>query len=699
MKKIQTIRQNLPVYAHKDQLLKAIKQYQILIVVGETGSGKTTQIPQFLYEAAYHLIDEQEDDNVSKKKKTKKKNPKKWQIGCTQPRRVAAMSVANRVANEMNVKLGQEVGYTIRFEDNTSDKTIIKYMTDGMLLREFIHSPTLSNYSIIIIDEAHERTLQTDILFALLKDVCKIRPNFKLILSSATVNAKKFSDYFNQAAIYQIPGRTYPIDVYYTQTAQSNYIQSIIMTILQIHLTQQEEEEFNEDDDDHKTKNKTKSKSTTTTGDILVFLTGQEDIELCHKLLVHKMNELKQFNKAHKPKSLLIVPIYSSLPSELQARIFIPTPINTRKVILATNIAETSLTVHGIKYVIDAGLCKMKVYNPVYGIESLLICPISKASANQRKGRAGRTNAGKCFRLYTYQSYVHDLNDITVPEIQRCNLNHVVLLLKSLGINDLIHFDFIDPPAAEVLIHALEQLYALQALNQYGQLTKLGRKMAELPLDPKLSKLLLTSNIQLLNQLVTIVSMLSISHQNLFYIPNNKIKHQQAKHIHQSLSHEKGDHLTLLRVYLLWAKADYTKQWCYDHFIQYKTLKNAYKIRNQLVGLLSYKFKQYHLADFNVKKIIEINDIKIRKILLSAYFDHCAMLTNTGQYQILKTKQYVYIHPSSSLSLQSLPATYLFYFQLVKTSKEYMRQVSQIDQIDWLFEIAPHYYKKKDLLK
>lgn len=373
------------------------------------------------------------------------------------------MSVASRVAQEMGVKLGNEVGYAIRFEDCTSERTVIKYMTDGTLHREFLSEPDLQSYSVMIIDEAHERTLHTDILFGLVKDIARFRPELKLLISSATLDVTKFSEFFDDAPVYQIPGRRFPVDIYYTKAPEADYVDACVVSVLQIHVTQP-------------------------LGDILVFLTGQDEIETCHELLQDRVRRL-----GSKVKELLILPLYANLPSDMQAKIFEPTPPGARKVVLATNIAETSLTIDNIIYVIDPGFAKQNHFNSRTGMESLMIVPISKASANQRAGRAGRVAAGKCFRLYTAWSYKHELEDNTVPEIQRINLGNAVLMLKALGINDLVHFDFLDPPPHETLVLALEQLYALGALNHHGELTKLGRRMAELPVDPMMAKMVLAS--------------------------------------------------------------------------------------------------------------------------------------------------------------------------------------------------------------
>uniref|UniRef100_A0A665U500 RNA helicase n=1 Tax=Echeneis naucrates TaxID=173247 RepID=A0A665U500_ECHNA len=501
---MQEVRRSLPIFPYREDLLAAIHEHQILVIEGETGSGKTTQIPQYLLEDGY--------------------TKGGMKIGCTQPRRVAAMSVAARVAQEMSVKLGNEVGYSIRFEDCTSERTVLKYMTDGMLLREFLTEPDLASYSVIIIDEAHERTLHTDILFGLIKDIARFRSDLKVLVASATLDTERFSCFFDDAPVFRIPGRRFPVDIFYTKAPEADYLEACVVSVLQIHVTQPP-------------------------GDILVFLTGQEEIEACCELLQERCRRL-----GSKIAELLVLPIYANLPSDMQAKIFNPTPPGARKVVVATNIAETSLTIDGIIYVIDPGFCKQKSYNARTGMESLIVTPCSRASANQRAGRAGRVAAGKCFRLYTAWAFKHEMEETTVPEIQRTNLGNVVLLLKSLGINDLIHFDFMDPPPHETLVLALEQLYALVTTE--------------------------TTTHNLLSQAVT-----------------------------------------------------------------------------------------------------------------AGYFYHTSRLSKGG-YKTVKHQQTVYVHPNSSL-FEEQPR-WLIYHELVFTTKEFMRQVIEIES-SWLLEVAPHYYKSKEL--
>lgn len=470
-------RKTLPAWDAKEKLFSLLEENQVLILQGETGSGKTTQVPQFLLESKFL------------------KNRKG--IAVTQPRRVAAMSVARRVSEELDVKLGEEVGYSIRFEDVFSSKTVVKYMTDGMLLREAILDPLLKNYSIVILDEAHERTIATDILFGLMKEILPKRKDLKLVVMSATMDTQKFQDYFN-APILDVPGRMFPVEILYSKEPEDDYFEAVIETTIQIHKNEKE-------------------------GDILIFLTGEEEIEnACSRLR-------SEFYQMGNVGDVNILPLYSSLPPYQQQRIFDPAPPKNRqgkpgrKIIISTNIAETSVTIDGIVYVIDAGLSKQKIYNPRLRMESLLVSEISKASAKQRAGRAGRTRPGKCYRLYTESSFKTLLQDNTYPEILRSNLSSVVLQLKKLGIDDLVHFDFMDPPAPETMMRALELLNYLGALDDEGDLTELGSKMAQIPLEPELSKILLSSEkYKCVNEILTIVSLLSVP--NLFIRPKDDME-------------------------------------------------------------------------------------------------------------------------------------------------------------------------------
>ena len=634
---IEDTRKSLPIYTFRDDLLKAISEYQVLIIVGETGSGKTTQIPQYLHEAGYTK------DGLK--------------VGCTQPRRVAAMSVAARVAEEMGVKVGNEVGYSIRFEDATSDKTILKYMTDGMLLREFLTEPDLGAYSALMIDEAHERTLHTDILFGLVKDIARFRPELKLLISSATMDAQKFAKYFDDAPIFNIPGRRYPVDIHYTPQPEANYLAAAVTTIFQIHITQPR-------------------------GDILVFLTGQEEIEAAELNLQETARKL-----GSKVPEMVICPIYANLPSELQSKIFEPTPPKARKVVLATNIAETSLTIDGIVYVIDPGFVKENVYNARTGMESLVVTPCSRASANQRSGRAGRVAPGKCFRLYTKFAFHNELDESTMPEIQRTNLNSVVLLLMSLGITDLMEFDFMDAPPAETLIRALENLYALGALNDKGALTKLGRQMAEFPTDPMLARSILAADkYGCVEEVLSIIAMLGES-ASLFYRPKDKKILADSARSRFTVK-EGGDHFSLLNIWNQWVDSDFSYVWARENFLQQRSLTRARDVRDQLAKLCDR-------VEVTITSVGANDLVPIQKSITAGFFPNAARLQKGGDsYRTVKNGMTTYLHPSSTLF--EVNPKWIIFYELVLTSREYMRGNLPI-QAEWLSEAAPHYHKKKDL--
>jgi len=637
-KTMEEKRKTLPVYQYRQTFLDAVAEYQILIVVGETGSGKTTQLPQYLYEAGYC------------------KDGKK--VGCTQPRRVAAMSVAARVADEVGVKVGNEVGYAIRFEDATTDKTVLKYMTDGMLLREFLTEPDLGGYSCLMIDEAHERTLHTDILFGLVKDIARGRPDLKLLISSATLNAQAFSQFFDEAPILNIPGRTFDVEMNYSLQPEANYLSAAITTVFQIHLSQP------------------------MPGDILVFLTGQDEIEQAEQSLQETARKL-----GNAAPELMICPIYANLPTDLQQRIFDPTPPKCRKVVLATNIAETSLTIDNIVYVIDPGYVKENRYTPATNMESLVAVPISRASANQRAGRAGRTQPGKCFRLYTKWAYYNDLPESTTPEIQRTNLNSVVLLLKSLGINDLISFDFMDPPSPDMLIRSLEQLYALGALNDKGELTKIGRQMAEFPTDPMLAKAVLAADKEgCVEEVLSIIAMLGEA-SALFYRPKDKKLQADAARARFTVK-EGGDHASYLNIWNQWVDADFSYVWAKENFLQQRSLTRARDVRDQLAKLCDR-------VEVTLSSCGASNLPPIQRAIAAGFFPNAARLQRSGDsYRTVKNNLTVHVHPSSVL-VETKPKWVLFY-ELVLTSKEFMRSVMPL-RPEWLTEVAPHYYKGKEV--
>eukprot|EP00970_Alexandrium_tamarense_P011621 scaffold2552_cov172-Alexandrium_tamarense.AAC.20 len=600
-KSIRQQREYLPAFSVRDSLLQTIRENNIVIVVGETGSGKTTQLTQVSYSLLVadmllscprlltcllfiirqYLMEEGYTEYGI--------------VGCTQPRRVAAMSVAKRVSEEVAAMveesgkreleaerdgLGGTVGYSIRFEDQTNDHTVIKYMTDGVLLRESLRDPDLNKYSAIIMDEAHERSLNTDVLFGVLRKVAARRSDLKLIVTSATLSADVFSDFFGGVPIFRIPGRTFPVETYFAKSVQEDYVMAAVKQTLQIH--------FN-----------------SPPGDILIFMTGQEDIEGTCTMLAEKMTNLGEDSKP-----LLVLPMYSQLPADLQAKIFDAAPDGVRKCIVSTNVAETSLTVDGIKYVIDSGYCKLKVYNPKIGMDALNVTPVSRANANQRSGRAGRTGPGFCFRLYTDRQFREELMETAVPEIQRTNLSNVVLLLKSLGIKNLLDFDFMDPPPEDNIMTSLYQLWILGAIDNTGDLTTLGKRMVEFPLDPPLSKMLLFAHEhgKCSSEVLIVVSMLSVP--SVFFRPKGREEESDA--VREKFFVPESDHLTLLNVYLRAKQYKFDAQWCTKHFIHSKGIRKAREVHAQLVDLM----KQQKLDPVSCGGSWDV----IRKSICSAYF-------------------------------------------------------------------------------
>ncbi|CAK5060077.1 unnamed protein product [Meloidogyne enterolobii] len=637
-KSVKEQREYLPVFAVRQKLLQVIRENSVVIVVGETGSGKTTQLTQYLVEDGYGKF----GGGI---------------IGCTQPRRVAAMSVAKRVAEEMGVELGQECGYAIRFEDCTSDKTIIKYMTDGILLRECLGDPDLDSYSAIIMDEAHERSLNTDVLFGLLRDVVARRSDIKLIVTSATMDAEKFSNFFGgHTPIFQIPGRTFPVEIYHARVPAEDHVDAAVKQTIQIHLGGQE-------------------------GDILIFMPGQEDIEVTCSLIKEKLGQLDE------APPLAVLPIYSQLPSDLQAKIFQRAPGGMRKCIVATNIAETSLTVDGIFFVVDPGYCKLKVYNPKMGMDTLQVFPISQASANQRSGRAGRTGPGQCYRLYTQRQFKDEMLATTVPEIQRTNLSNVVLLLKSLNVEDLLHFHFMDSPPMENMLNSMYQLWILGALDNTGQLTNMGRKMVEFPLDPTLSKMLIQSVVMACSsEILTIVSMLSVP--SIFFRP--KMREDEADARREKFQVPESDHLTFLNTYIQWQKHKYSSKWCTDNFIHAKAMRKVREVREQLLEIMeSLKIETNSSGtDWDV----------VRKCICSAYFYNAARLKGIGEYANVRTGMPCFLHPTSSLFGMGYTPDYVVYHELIMTAKEYMQCVTAVEA-QWLAELGPMFYSVKETSK
>ncbi|KAJ1307538.1 hypothetical protein OPQ81_001635 [Rhizoctonia solani] len=645
-------RKRLPIWTGRRALVQAVKENDTLIILGETGSGKTTQVPQFLLESGIT------GGGV---------------IAVTQPRKVAAISLANRVSAEQGTSLGGAVGYAVRFDEKAGPDTRIKYLTDGMLVRELLSDPSLSRYSTVIVDEAHERTLRTDMLLGSLKRIQQDRKEgitskkgsekgkekanpvsagpLKIIVMSATLDAERFSRFFNGARIIYVKGRQHPVKLMYLKDNTIDYLESALKTVFQIHINQPP-------------------------GDILVFLAGQEDIENLEKAI-------QTYSSKSLTNPMLVCPMYAALPSHQQARIFQPPPKGTRKIILSTNIAETSITIPGVRYVVDSGMCKEKGYqsqNTGTGIETLTLCPISKSSAIQRAGRAGREGPGICFRLYTEKTYSL-LDDISLPEIQRCNLTFATLQLKCLQ-QDLSTSDLIDAPPSDAVATSLISLFGLNALDSTGHITHLGRKLAAFPLDPPFGRALIASEEHgCLMDIIDILSVLSASSKVILDPPSEQ--REAAVEARQKFVHRNGDHLTLLNILRAYLDVDQandranTRSWCNSNWFSEKALREALSIRAQLRSTCQ------HMKMDSTQKPGDMSD-GILKSLLAGLFMNTALLQPDGSYKQIVGQRPVKIHPASSLSGKKVTA--ILFDELAYTSATYARGVSAIPR-QWIMEV------------
>ncbi|KAM7188042.1 P-loop containing nucleoside triphosphate hydrolase protein [Rhypophila sp. PSN 637] len=641
----------LPIAKHRDALLYLIETNPVTIVVGQTGSGKSTQIPQFLEQAGWCS-----DGKI---------------IGVTQPRRVSATTLAIRVAEEAGCEVGKEVGYSIRFEDVTSPVTRIKFLTDGLLIREALVDPLLSRYSVIMIDEAHERSISSDILLGLLKKIRKKRSDIRIIISSATLQAEAFQKFFSDdndpvesnaglPSIISLEGRTYPIDVLYLETPAEDYVEKAVSTVFDIH------------------KNEAK-------GDILVFLTGREEIDRAVQAVAEHSDQLPPGSQ-----SILPLPLYAGLSTEQQMYVFDEAPVNFRKVIFSTNIAEASVTIDGVVYVIDCGFVKLRAYNPETGIESMTATAVSKASAAQRAGRAGRTRPGKCFRLYTEEAY-QALPEANIPEIQRSNLAPFILQLKALGLDNVLRFDFLTPPPAELMMRGLELLFSLGALDDYAKLTKpLGLRMAELALEPMMAKTLLSApSFGCLNEMLTIAAMTSLSGGVWIQHGGEKKRAESAR---KKFAAEEGDHLTLLNVYQTFVtKGRRDSRFCHDNLINFKALTRAVSIRAQLrralerFGLIADDSGVDPGSD-NTKK-----SEQIRRCLTAGFFAHAARMQADGTFRNVSGTTVLHAHPSSLMFNRK--ADWVIFHEVMETgNKTFIRDVTKIEK-SWLLEYAPEFYR------
>ncbi|XP_059004967.1 ATP-dependent RNA helicase DHX33 isoform X1 [Mustela lutreola] len=635
---VERQRRSLPIFAARGQLLAQLRALDSAVLIGETGSGKTTQLPQYLYEGGIG---------------------RQGVIAVTQPRRVAAISLATRVSDEKRTELGKLVGYTVRFDDVSSEDTRIKFLTDGMLLREAISDSLLRQYSCVVLDEAHERTVHTDVLFGVVKAAQKRRkelgkPPLKVVVMSATMDVDLFSQYFDGAPVLYLEGRQHPIQVLYTKQPQQDYLHAALVSVFQIH------------------------QEAPPSQDILVFLTGQEEIEAMSKTCRDIAKHLPDGCPA-----MLVLPLYASLPYAQQLRVFQAAPKGCRKVIVSTNIAETSITITGIKHVVDTGMVKAKMYNPDSGLEVLTVQRVSKAQAWQRTGRAGREGSGVCYRLYTEDEF-EKFEKMTVPEIQRCNLASVLLQLLAMKVPDVLTFDFMSKPSPDHIQAAVAQLDLLGALEQKdGQLTltPVGRKMAAFPLDPKFAKtLLLSPKFHCTEEILTIVSLLSVD--SVLYDPPSRRDEVQA--VRRKFVSSEGDHITLLNIYRAFKNLGRSKDWCRENFVNSKNMALVAEVRAQLRDIC---------LKMSMPMVSSRGDGEsVRRCLAHSLFMSTAELQPDGTYVTTDSRQPVAIHPSSVL-FHCRPAC-VVYTELLHTSRCYMRDVCVVDA-EWLHEAAPDYFRRK----
>ncbi|KAH7912940.1 P-loop containing nucleoside triphosphate hydrolase protein [Hygrophoropsis aurantiaca] len=635
---LQKQREQLPIAKGKEALIREISDNNVIILLGETGSGKTTQVPQYILESGMA------DTGI---------------IAVTQPRRVAATSLAARVAAEQGVAVGGLVGYSVRFDEACSANTRIKYVSDGMLVRELLSDPLLSRYSVIVVDEAHERTLRTDFLIANLKTIQEKRNGandvkgkraasnlnpLKIVIMSATLDAEKFSRFYNHARVLYVKGRQHSVQIYHTAVSQTDYVDAALRTFFQIHTDKPP-------------------------GDVLIFLPGQEDIESLDKSIKLYARRLPE-----ERMSVVVCPMYASLPPTQQARIFSPTPPNTRKCILSTNIAETSITIPGIRYVIDTGKCKEKRYlskDTGGGFDTLLTRDITKSSAMQRAGRAGREGPGFCFRLYTEDAFT-SMALSAEPEIRRCSLTQSLLQLKCLG-QDLEAVEFMDRPNVEAIYSALKTLWLLSALDNAKNLTPLGRQMASFPVEPYLARIILASREHgCASEVIDIVSLISSSSNPFVDISDQRDAIADAR---RKFRHPSGDHMTMLNALRSYQDVATTenksgrKEWCRQHFVNERTFVEALKIRDQLrltCGRLGMDWRTTR-AD---------NDEAILRCFVAGLVQQSAFLQPDGSYKQTIGQAAVKIHPGSILCEKKVPA--IIYDELVYTSQIYARGVSSV---------------------
>ncbi|PKX99878.1 putative ATP-dependent RNA helicase [Aspergillus campestris IBT 28561] len=692
-------RKNLPIFPHGDEIRRYLSNNDVMLLVGETGSGKSTQIPQFLVDEPWCRPKRVSPD--------KKKGDGKMVVGgciaITQPRRVAAISLARRVAEEMGTPLGSsspasQVGYSVRFDTSTSPSTRVKFLTEGMLLQEMLRDPALTKYSAVVVDEVHERGVNVDLVLGFLRNLVTGNREargglpLKVVVMSATADMESLLGFFEEGytggvdrglvqekeeatgtdeaktqddiAVCHIKGRQYPVKTIYAPAPVHDFVDAALKVIFQIHCKEP------------------------LPGDILVFLTGQETVEALEQLVL----EYAEGMDTALPK-IQVLPLFAALPQAAQQRVFLPAPPRTRKIILATNIAETSVTVSGVRFVVDCGKAKVKQFRTRLGLDSLLVKPISKSAAIQRKGRAGREAPGQCYRLYTEKDYLA-LDEVNTPEILRCDLSQALLNMKARGVDNVMGFPFLTRPPREALEKALLQLLSIDALEDSGAISATGQQIAKLPLTPTLGRVLLAASefgAGCLSDVIDIISCLSV--ENIFINTNSEEKKEQAEKARHDLYRREGDHLTMLATVQAYA-AEHSdrKAWAERHLVSHRAMQSVMDVRKQLTTQCRQAQLLPNPSDsrgtngtnsFDPSLVREPSPVAILKSFLRGFATNTARLVPDGSYRTVVGNQTVAIHPSSVLFSKKVEA--ILYNEFVFTNRSYARGVSAV-QMDWVGE-------------
>ncbi len=622
----------LPVYKHKDLILQALESHQVIVVESPTGSGKTTQLPVILHDAGY---------------------AKNGIIGVTQPRRIAAVSVCEYIARQKGLSIPELVGYKMRFEDRTDHRTKIKIMTDGILLQEMKLDPWLSKYDVLIVDEAHERSLNIDFILGLLKRVLEERKEFKVVVSSATINTQVFSEYFGECPVVKIDAITWPVTLVYDPPAidpADNSRTAMEATLLKI------EEIVSRVSDERRD------------GDILIFLPGEKAIKDC----------MTRLYASPAGKRLYCVPLYGRLGKEEQERVFDKAPRGKIKVVVSTNIAETSVTIDGITTVIDSGRAKLNFYNPKTFTSSLIEVPVSKASCNQRKGRAGRTREGWCYRLYSRKDFeAREL--FTTEEIFRTDLSEVVLRMSELGVTAFEDFDFISPPNRLGLLGGIETLTLLDALEADRNLSKIGRMMARFPLPPRQSRIIVEAILHYPDVTEeTIIAAAFLSTQGPYILPPGE--EMEARRAHHAFRDPSGDFVSNLRLYRLFTGAKDKKRFCEQSYLDERTLHEIVNVKEQLEQIVS---------DMGVPILSGGDTEDYLCCVARGLIQFVCVREGSDMYRSL-TAGSILIHPGSVMFRET--PQYIVAGEIVRTTRMYAMSVSPLRKSS-LARISPTLYE------